>query len=401
MRTDSNKKIHKIKKDPYKQLQKLAIILAIVLVVGGGLFYFCAGAITRDYINTRDRIEAENAEGEIAFNAKMNELREQNEAAARDNMISGITSNDNLAAWEKELDGNMWRVQDEGSAGLDNTSTITMDRSQLINGGLLLVNAWHSLPSDFSEEGMVAVGTTGEFKVQVHSGSVKLFQPAFDGLVEALKAAKEEAGLEYYIVMEGYRSVAEQQELFNEKMEKLSSRYSSERLVAETKKEVNYPGTSDYHTGMSFRMDVYQSGNKELNNQKFQAESAQGAWLTENCWRYGIVFRFPSKDFPNTSWEDKSYKTGVSSQLNLYRYVGKAHSAAMKVLDFCLEEYVEFLIDHPHICIYEDDALVYEIVRIKGADDKTTFQLPVPNPAVSYQASLDNMDGVVIAYSYR
>ncbi len=401
MRTDSNKKIHKIKKDPYKQLQKLAIILAIVLAVGGGLFYFCAGAITRDYINTRDRIEAENAEGEIAFNAQMNELREQNEAAARDNMISGITSNDNLAAWEKELDGNMWRVQDEGSAGLDNTSTITMDRSQLINGGLLLVNAWHSLPSDFSEEGMVAVGTTGEFKVQVHSGSVKLFQPAFDGLVEALKAAKEEAGLEYYIVMEGYRSVAEQQELFNEKMEKLSSRYSSERLVAETKKEVNYPGTSDYHTGMSFRMDVYQSGNKELNNQKFQAESAQGAWLTENCWRYGIVFRFPSKDFPNTSWEDKSYKTGVSSQLNLYRYVGKAHSAAMKVLDFCLEEYVEFLIDHPHICIYEDDALVYEIVRIKGADDKTTFQLPVPNPAVSYQASLDNMDGVVIAYSYR
>ena len=188
---------------------------------------------------------------------------------------------------------------------------------------------------------------------------------------------------------------------FNEKMEKLSSRYSSKRLIAETKKEVNYPGTSDYHTGMSFRMDVYQSGNKDLNNQKFQAESAQGAWLTENCWRYGIAFRFPSKDFPNPSWEDKSYKTGVSSQLNLYRYVGKAHSAVMKVMDFCLEEYIEFLMDHPHICIYEDDALVYEIVRLKGANEKTSFQLPVPNPAVSYQASLDNMDGIVMAYSYR
>ena len=401
MRTDSNKKIHKIKKDPYKQLQKLAIVLAIVLVIGGGLFYFCAGAITRDYINTRDRIEMENAEGEIAFNAQMNELRAQNEAASRQDILSGSVSDENLSSWEKELDGKVWRVQDEGSAGLDNTSTITMERSQLINGGLMLVNAWHALPSDFSEEGLVTVGTTGEFKVQVHSGSVKLFQPAFDALVEALKAAKEEAGLEYYIVMEGYRSVAEQQELFNEKMEKLSSRYSSERLIAETKKEVNYPGTSDYHTGMSFRMDVYQSGNKELNNQKFQAESAQGAWLTENCWRYGIAFRFPSKDFPNTSWEDKSYKTGVSSQLNLYRYVGKAHSAAMKVLDFCLEEYIEFLMDHPHICIYEDDALVYEIVRVKGADEKTSFQLPVPNPAVSYQASLDNMDGVVMAYSYR
>lgn len=401
MRTDSNKKVHKVKKNPYNQLQRLTIILAIVLVVGGALFYLCAGAITRDYINTRNRIEMENAEGEIAFNAQMNALREQNAAAAREEAISGVASGASSASWEKELDGKMWRVQDEQTGGLDNTSTVTMERSQLLNGGLLLVNAWHSLPADFSEEGMVAVGTTGDFKVQVHSGSVKLFQPAFDSLVEALKAAKEEAGLEYYIVMEGYRSVAEQQELFDEKMEKLSSRYSSERLIAETKKEVNYPGTSDYHTGMSFRMDVYQSGNKDLNNQKFQADSAQGAWLTENCWRYGIAFRFPAKDFPNSNWEDKSYKTGVSSNLNLYRYVGKAHSAAMKVMGLCLEEYIEFLIDHPHVCIYEDDALVYEVVRIKGADEMTSFQLPVPNPAVSYQASLDNMDGVVMAYSYR
>jgi len=318
MRTNSNKKVHKIKKDPYKLLQRLALILAVVVVLGAGLFYLCSAAVTRDYIRTRDRIEAENAENEVAFNAEMNQLRALNAASSKENAVIGNADNTNLLSWEKELNGKVWRVQDEGSAGLENTSTITMSRSQLINGGLLLVNAWHSLPSDFSEEGMVTVGTTGDFKVQVHSGSVKLFQPAFDALVEALKGAKEEAGLEYYIVMEGYRSVAEQQELFNEKMEKLSSRYSNDRLIAETKKEVNYPGTSDYHSGMSFRMDVYQSGNKELNNQKFQAESAQGAWLTENCWRYGIAFRFPTKDFPNTSWEDKSYKTGVSSNLNLY-----------------------------------------------------------------------------------
>lgn len=400
MRTNSNKKVHKIKRDPYKLLQRVALILALVVVVGVGVFYLCSMAVTHDYVTTRDRIEAENAEGEVAFNAEMNALRAQN-AASQENAPGGAASDQNLPYWEKELDGKVWRVQDEGGAGLENTSTITMQRSQLINGGLLLVNAWHSLPNDFSEEGLVTVGTTGDYKVPVQDGTVKLFQPAFDALVEALKAAKDEAGLEHYIVMEGYRSVAEQQELFNEEMEDLSSRYSSERLIAETKKVVNYPGTSDYHTGMSFRMDVYQSGNSELNNQKFQAESAQGAWLTENCWRYGIAFRFPSKDFPNTAWEDKSYKTGVSAQLNLYRYVGRAHSAAMKVMNFCLEEYVEFLIDHPHISIYEDGALVYEIVRMKGADSNTSFALPVPNPALSYQASLDNMDGVVLAYSYK
>jgi len=400
MRTHSNKKIHKIQKDPYKLLQRVALILAVAIAAGVGVFYLCSVAVTRDYVNTRDRILAENIENEAAFNADLAAKRAQN-AALKNDAADLAADDQDLSSWEAELNGKTWRVQDEGRAGLENTSTITLERHQLINGGLLLVNAWHSIPSDFSEEGLVSVGTTGNYKVPVHDGSVRLFQPAFEALVEALQTAKEEAGLEHYIVMEGYRSVADQQVLFNEKMEKLSSRYSNERLIAETKKEVNYPGTSDYHTGMSFRMDVYQSGNSELNNQKFQAESAQGAWLTENCWRFGVAFRFPAKDFPNASWEDKSYKTGVSSNLNLYRYVGKAHAAAMKVMGFCLEEYIEFLAEHPHITIYEDGALVYEIVRIKGAESNTSYQLPVPNPAVSYQASLDNMDGIVMAYSYR
>ena len=398
MRINSNKKVHKMKRDPFKTLLKLAGILAAVVVVGIGVFYLCSLAVTSDYKAIRDRITAENEQGEVEFTAKMNELRNANQQ--KENADVGVQSSADLPYWEKTIGESVWRVEDEGTAGLENTSTISMDRSQLINGGLLLVNAWHSVPADFSANDLVTVGTTGNFKIQVQDSSVQLFRPAFDALVEALTAAKEE-GLEYFIVREGYRSVAAQEELFNEEMQDLSSRYTGNRLIEETKKKVNYPGTSDYHTGMSFRMDVYQSGNSELNNQKFQAESEQGKWLTENCWKYGIIFRFPSRDFPNPSWEDKSYKTGISSQLNLYRYVGKAHSAAMKVLDMCLEEYIEFLIDHPHICIYEDGALAYEVVRIKGASQNTTFALPVPNPANGYQASLDNMDGVVMAYSYR
>ena len=398
MRINTNKKVHKMKRDPYKTLLRLAGILAAVVVVGIGVFYLCTLAVNSDYVSTSERIEAENAEAEVEFYTQLNELRSQN-AAAKENE-SGIVDSADLPSWEKELAGSLWRVEDEGSIGLENTSTITLDRASLINGGLLLVNAWHSLPNDFSEEGLISVGQTSGFDIQVQDNSVQLFQPAYDGLKEALDAAKED-GLEYFIVMEGYRSVAEQEALFSEEMQDLSSRYSDERLIAETKKKVNYPGTSDYHTGMTVRMDVYQRGNSELNDQKFQAESAQGAWLTENCWKYGFVFRFPSKDFPNSKWEDKSYKTGVSSQLNMYRFVGKAHSAAMRVLDMCLEEYIEFLIAHPHICIYENGALAYEVVRINGAGNNSSFALPVPNPANSYQASLDNMDGVVMAYSYK
>lgn len=94
----------------------------------------------------------------------------------------------------------------------------------------------------------MSIGTASNFQIQVQDNSVQVFQPAYDALSEALTAAKDEAGLEYYIVMEGYRSVEAQEELFNAEMESLSSRYSGNTLIEETKKKVNYPGNSDYHT---------------------------------------------------------------------------------------------------------------------------------------------------------
>ncbi|HIU19663.1 MAG TPA: M15 family metallopeptidase [Candidatus Limiplasma stercoravium] len=398
MRINANKKVHKRKRDPFELLARTAGVLVVALVVGIGVFYLCTLAITNDYNATRDAIAQQNEEAEVEFNAKMNALRE-NANAALDPDTGELTAKDNQY-WEAELGGSSWRVVDESTSGLENTSTITLDRSSLINGGLLLVNAWHPMPSDFSEDGLISVGVTSNYDIQVADSTVSLFPVAYNALYEAIQAAREE-GLDYYLVQEGYRSYAQQEVLFNNELEKLSTRYSGDLLYEEAKKGVNAPGTSDYQTGMTVRLDVYQRDNAELNNQLFQAESAQGAWMTENCWKYGFIFRFPTKDFPNSSWEDKSYKTGITATLNMYRYVGKAHAAAMRMMNLCLEEYIEFLIKYPHICIYENNALKYEIVRIKVADGVTTMDLPVPNPASEYQASLDNMGGVVMAYTYN
>ena len=190
--------------------------------------------------------------------------------------------------------------------------------------------------------------------------------------------------------------------LFENVMTKLSDEFSGDILIAEAKKEVNYPGTSEYQTGFSFRMDLYSSTDAEFNKTKgYFQENERGQYFTENAWKYGIIFRFPVDDFPNSSWESKTYKTGISSRMNLYRYVGVAHSTAMRVMDYCLEEYVEFLMEHPHITIYQDGALKYEVYRIEASDTETSFSLPVPNPASAFQASLDNMGGIVLAYTYN
>lgn len=398
MRINSNKKVHKLKRDPYKTLLRTAMILAIVAVVGVGIFYLCSVAVTNDYYAKRREIEEANAQNEVEFNARMNELR--NSANVFTDPITGELSAEELPFWEKTLDGQLWRVEDEGRAELENTSMVTAQRSDLLIGGLLLVNPWHPIPADYPYDALVSVGTASGYTIQVTDSTVRLLPPAFQALTDALTAAGE-LDLEHYIVREGYRTNEEQTNLFQEKMTELSEQYSGDILVAEAKKEVNYPGTSEYETAMSFRMDLYSREGSDAWEGKRYSMTAQGQWLTENCWKYGLIFRFPVDNFPNSQWESKTYKTGISIPLNLYRYVGNAHSAAMRVMDYCLEEYVEFLIEHPHISIYQDGSLKYEIYRLAASDTETSFTLPVPNPASSFQASLDNMGGVVLAYTYN
>ena len=110
MRTNSNKKVHKIKRDPFKTLMRIAGILAAVVVVGIGVFYLCSMAVNSDYKQTRNRIEAENAEAEVEFNARMNELRNQNNRA--DTPEDPVVDSAELPFWEKELDGSLWRIED-------------------------------------------------------------------------------------------------------------------------------------------------------------------------------------------------------------------------------------------------------------------------------------------------
>ncbi len=391
MRINSNKKIHKMKKDPYQTLLRMASVLGIVVVVGFGVFFLCRMLIENEYKSQREVLQRENIAAEQEFNAQMNSMRSSSSST---NMEVTPEEQGELSFWETTLGDVTWRIEDKGRAGLENFSTVTLDRPALLRGGLMLVNGWHPLPGDYSDAELVSVGTASNYKIQVQDGSVRLFPVAYDALAQMVEAAGTE-GKKDYIVREGYRSNETQTEMFEKVKQELSDKYSDQILIEQTKKEVNYPGTSDYQTGFSFRMDLYpiQKG------VKFQ-QSEQGKWFTENSWKYGVIFRFPTKDFPSPAWEDKSYKTGVSAALNLYRFVGKAHSAAMRIMDYCLEEYIEFLVDHPHLCIYEDGGLKYEIFRIPSQEALESYDLPVPNPASGYQASLDNMGGVVMAYSY-
>lgn len=401
MRTNANQKVHKPRRDPYKMMLRTAGILAAIVVVGLGVFFGCRYLIESEYLTAVSQVEQQNAQGKIEFDKTMDTLR-NNRAAQLDPDTGEITVRE-LGSWVKEIDGATWRIAEEAAAAPENTRMITVERNALLTGGMMLVNAWHALPDVYFtsqvENELVSVGNASNWKIPARNANVRVYPVAFDALAAALADATAKE-LKHFTAWEGYRTNDDQSALFTARAEKLSSKYSGDTLIQETKKYVNYPGTSEYQTGMSFILRLYDSKDAAVNNLVFQ-ESEQGKWFTGNSWRYGLVFRFPTKDYPNSAWEDKSYKTGISTEMNLYRYVGKAHAAAMTVMGYCLEEYVEFLIDHPHFSIYEGDKLLYEIYRIPSDMARESYDLIVPNPASDYQASFDNMGGIVMAYAYN
>ena len=218
-----------------------------------------------------------------------------------------------------------------------------------------------------------------------------------DALKAALDAAKAE-GLEHYMVDGGYRTWDEQNTFFQNKMTKLSSKYTGDALIAATKKEVNYPGTSEYNSGLGFDLRLYDKNDPDVATPKYST-TAQGKWMNENCWKYGIVFRFPQAGWPLETSTDKSFKTGVSMHLNLYRYVGKGNAAIMHYMDFTMEEYIEYLEEHPHIALFEDGVLKYEVYR-QPVGDAFSFDVQLTRNAPRYQSSLDNMGAVITVFEY-
>ena len=335
----------------------------------------------------QEEVVRENQEIMAQYNAAILELQNERNAQAVAN-----------PAWpDHKAEG--WDVIDLSNYPLENQTASAMSRAELMSGGMLLLNEWHSRPDDFNDTEITSVGKYlgGNTKIQTSDYNVSLFKNASDALMEAITAAKAE-GMEHYMVEEGYRSWETQNTYFQNRMQKLSSQYSGDALINATKREVNYPGTSEFNSGLAFTLRLYDKSNPEVAKPKYST-TAQGKWMNENCWKYGLVIRFPQAGWPLDTTQDKSFKTGVSVKLNLYRYVGKGNAAVMHYFDFCMEEYIEYLQEHPHIAVFEDGVLKYEIYR-QYVGEAQSFNLQLTRNARSYSASLDNMGAVITVFEY-
>lgn len=146
-----------------------------------------------------------------------------------------------------------------------------------------------------------------------------------DSLSSLVDAAKE-AGFEPYISV-GYRSYADQQQLFNEKASELSQNgvYTYEEAQQIAAEIVAKPGTSDHQTGLA--VDILDKEYEVLDYSKMDSKFFD--WLDVNCAQFGFIKRYPSNKKSVTGWDEPWH----------YRYVGKEVAEFIMKNGMCLEEF--------------------------------------------------------------
>ncbi len=374
------------KADPYRRLLRWTIILLVLLALLATAYVLMDKYQQGERDRAAQRIEEENKVLIEDYNKRRAEFQASQQTTGQTKPLPT----------PKESG---WDVLDLSDFPVKAERDVAATREEMLLGGLLLVNRWHAMPPDFTlaEPHLKSIGTETSFRVGVTGREVQVLEPVIKALDAMIGDAKK-AGLESYIVRQGYRTATEQTEIWNKELALYADRYSGDALTEKARVRVAYPGTSDYHTGMSVFMDVYNRNDSELNKMAFQTTD-QAKWMNEHAAEYGFIFRFPVQGYPDASTVDKSYITGINlKDMDVYRYVGIPHAMTMKALGMCLEEYIDYLIAHPHIAVYQDGVMKYEIYRVPGGNEDATISLTAG--AKEYSVSTDNMNGLVVAMVY-
>lgn len=298
-----------------------------------------------------------------------------------------------------------WDVLDLSSLPITPGSQVSVTREDMLKGGMLVINRWHAMPSDLRDDMMVSINRYSRedkdktTNLPTVDASVMLMPTAVDALMSMYQDARG-AGLDMdnIIIQYGYRTMEMQTQNWQSKADELSSRYSGDKLTEKVRDSgVAYPGTSDYQSGMSVGIYNWKKDDKEFTNTPLH-ETTQGHWIYDNSWKYGLVFRFPVQGFPYEDTVDKSYITGISRNMKVYRYVGVANAIVMHATGMCMEEYADYLIEHPHIAVFEDGQLRCEVYRLEGGFSDSMVM--IPNGAQGYTVSSDNLGGMIVAVNY-
>lgn len=190
----------------------------------------------------------------------------------------------------------------------------------------LLVNRQHPVASDFAPADLVNLSEYCDSSlVKIKYDGTQGVREAADALIRMLEAAKAD-GITNWQVSAAYRSYADQQRIFDNKVKSFQNNnpdWSLSRCRSAASVTVADPGASEHHTGLAFDMTVP--------NTSMFLGTKQCTWLHQHCWEYGFILRYT---------DEKQQITGFAGEAWHIRYVGTEHSLAMQQSGQCLEEYL-------------------------------------------------------------
>lgn len=190
----------------------------------------------------------------------------------------------------------------------------------------MLVNRQHPVASDFAPADLVNLSEYCDSSlVKIKYDGTQGVREAADALIRMLEAARAD-GITNWQVSAAYRSYADQQRIFDNKVKSFqnnNSDWSLSRCRSAASVTVADPGASEHHTGLAFDMTVP--------NTSMFLGTRQCTWLHQHCWEYGFILRYT---------DEKQQITGFAGEAWHIRYVGTEHSLAMQQSGQCLEEYL-------------------------------------------------------------
>lgn len=176
---------------------------------------------------------------------------------------------------------------------------------------LILVNSKSRIPDDFSVD--LITLSNGE---KVDRQMYPFLQKMFDDM--------RKKGL-YPVVVSGYRSQEEQQKILDSKFAAyLNEGYGKKEARKLSEDWVALPGTSEHQLGLAV----------DINPDREKSGDEVYEWLKDNAYKYGFIKRYP---------EDKTEITGISNEPWHYRFVGEEAAEEIYEMNYCLEEYIEYI----------------------------------------------------------
>lgn len=257
----------------------------------------------------------------------------------------------------------------------DDIETLYLEHDEVYKGDLILVNKNYKCPSDGENAVSLMELKSGSYVVTDYS--VSLNKDIVNYLNRMLDDFEELYGENDVMVACGYRSYANQEEIFNNEVEDVG--------VEEAEKWVARPGYSEHQTGLV--IDFTLNNDVEQGSIKYDGTGIY-EWINTNSYKYGFILRYLL---------GKEEITGYSHEPWHFRYVGLPAAVYITKNEITLEEYIDIVRTHD----INDPLLIdgggenkWYVYYVPANEDSET-EVAVPKN-VNYRISGDNVKGFII-----